>query len=139
MSLTSKSRKESSESNAAQRMGNTMGQHPETGQLYDRDLRADLTSKRADSSDVDPQDVQPIDDEPTNQVANDRGDSDRVEAVRRDTVEDAEMTRDRDSLAEGNITHVKTITASDVVHKDFDGQDSLRRNPDGPIDELGHS
>jgi len=129
MSLTSKSRKESTESNAAQRMGNTMGQHPETAQLYDRDLRSELMSKRADSSDVDPQDVQPIDDEPN---------TDRVEAVRRDTLADAELTRARDS-ADGPVTHLKTISAGEVVHKDFSDDDSLGRNPDGPVDELGHS
>ncbi|MBC3784050.1 hypothetical protein [Spirosoma utsteinense] len=53
MSLSSKSRKESTESNAAQQMHSTMGIHPDLAQLNDKNLDNDLPSRVADSRDVD--------------------------------------------------------------------------------------
>ncbi|SOD98695.1 hypothetical protein [Spirosoma fluviale] len=53
MSVSSNSRKESTESYAAQRMHNTMGIPPELAQLNDKNLDNDLPSRVADSSDVD--------------------------------------------------------------------------------------
>ncbi|HLL96177.1 MAG TPA: hypothetical protein VK404_14450 [Spirosoma sp.] len=53
MSTSSNSRKESTESNAAQQMHNTMGNHPDLAQLNDRSLDNDLPSRVADSSEVD--------------------------------------------------------------------------------------
>ena len=52
MSVSSNSRKESTESNAAQQMHNTMGIHPALGQLNDQNLVNDLPSRVADSSDT---------------------------------------------------------------------------------------
>lgn len=52
MSVSSKMRKESTESNAAQQMHNTMGIHPALGQLNDQYLPNELPSKVADSSDT---------------------------------------------------------------------------------------
>ena len=58
MSVSSNSRKESTESNAAQQMHNTMGIHPALGQLNDQNLVNDLPSRVADSSDTNvPEDV----------------------------------------------------------------------------------
>ena len=53
MSVSSNSRKESTESNAAQQMHSTMGVHPDLAQLNDKNLDNDLPSRVADSSDVD--------------------------------------------------------------------------------------
>jgi len=53
MSVSSNSRKESTESYAAQGMHNTMGIPPELAQLNDKNLDNDLPSRVADSSDVD--------------------------------------------------------------------------------------
>ena len=53
MSVSSNSRKESTESNAAQQMHNTMGIHPALGQLNDQTLVNDLPSNVADSNDTD--------------------------------------------------------------------------------------
>ncbi|GAB2595674.1 hypothetical protein [Spirosoma areae] len=53
MSVSSKSRKESTESNAAQQMHNTMGIHPDLAQLNDKNLDNDLPSRVADSNDTD--------------------------------------------------------------------------------------
>jgi|GEM_PF-2719071 len=132
MSHTSRSRKEGTESNAAKRTYNTMGQHPETSQLYERDLRNELPSKRNSSNDVDPQEVQPIDDE-NNQ---------RVEAVRRDTYEDAELTRDREENSDINSSRYIDEQADQRGLSNAPMDDDLsfkNRNPDGPVDELGHS
>lgn len=52
MSVSSKMRKESTESNAAQQMHNTMGIHPALGQLNDQNLVNDLPSHVAASSDT---------------------------------------------------------------------------------------
>lgn len=68
MSLSSKSRKESTESYAAQRSNNTMGVPPELAQTYDRELNNELLSRKVDTNDVEPTDVQPIDTEPSNQA-----------------------------------------------------------------------
>ena len=58
MSVSSKMRKESTESNAAQQMHNTMGIHPALGQLNDQYLPDELPSKVADSNDTNvPEDV----------------------------------------------------------------------------------
>lgn len=53
MSVSSNSRKESTESNAAQQMHSTMGIHPELGQLNDKGLENELPSRVAGSSDTD--------------------------------------------------------------------------------------
>ncbi|WP_338875698.1 hypothetical protein WBJ53_08730 [Spirosoma sp. SC4-14] len=53
MSVSSKSRKESTESFAAQQMHNTMGIAPELAQLNDKNLDNDLPSRVADSNDTD--------------------------------------------------------------------------------------
>lgn len=53
MSVSSNSRKESTESNAAQQMHSTMGIHPDLAQLNDKNLDNDLPSRVADSSDLD--------------------------------------------------------------------------------------
>lgn len=52
MSVSSNSRKESTESNAAQQMHSTMGIHPDLAQLNDKNLENDLPSRVADSNDV---------------------------------------------------------------------------------------
>jgi len=53
MSVSSNSRKESTESYAAQGMHNTMGIPPELAQLNDKNLDNDLPSRVAGSSDTD--------------------------------------------------------------------------------------
>lgn len=53
MSVSSNSRKESTESNAAQQMHSTMGVHPELGQLNDKSLENELPSRVAGSNDTD--------------------------------------------------------------------------------------
>lgn len=53
MSVSSNSRKESTESNAAQQMHSTMGIHPDLAQLNDTNLQNDLPSRVADSNDTD--------------------------------------------------------------------------------------
>lgn len=53
MSVSSNSRKENTESNAAQQMHSTMGIHPELAQLNDKNLENDLPSRVADSDNVD--------------------------------------------------------------------------------------
>ena len=49
MSVSSNSRKESTESNAAQQMHSTMGIHPDLAQLNDKNLENDLPSRVADN------------------------------------------------------------------------------------------
>lgn len=53
MSVSSKSRKESTESHAAQAMHNTMGIPPALAQLNDKNLDNELPSRVADSNDTD--------------------------------------------------------------------------------------
>jgi len=53
MSVSSNSRKESTESYAAQQMHNTMGIAPELAQLNDKNLDNELPSRVADSNDTD--------------------------------------------------------------------------------------
>jgi hypothetical protein len=53
MSVSSNSRKESTESNAAQQMHSTMGIHPDLAQLNDKNLDNDLPSRVASSNDTD--------------------------------------------------------------------------------------
>lgn len=53
MSVSSNSRKESTESNAAQQMHSTMGVHPDLAQLNDKNLENDLPSRVASSNDTD--------------------------------------------------------------------------------------
>ena len=53
MSLSSESRKESTESYASQARGNVMGVPPALGQLYDRQLENENMSRKAYSDDVD--------------------------------------------------------------------------------------
>ena len=53
MSVSSNSRKESTESSAAQQMHSTMGVHPDLAQLNDNNLENDLPSRVAGSNDTD--------------------------------------------------------------------------------------
>lgn len=53
MSVSSNSRKESTESNAVQQMHSTMGVHPDLAQLNDKNLENDLPSRVAGSNDTD--------------------------------------------------------------------------------------
>jgi len=53
MSVSSNSRKESTESNAAQQMHSTMGIHPDLAQLNDTNMVNDLPSRVASDSDTD--------------------------------------------------------------------------------------
>ncbi|RYC71348.1 hypothetical protein [Spirosoma sordidisoli] len=53
MSVSSNSRKESTESNAAKQMRSTMGIHPELAQLNDKNLDSELPSRVAEISDTD--------------------------------------------------------------------------------------
>ena len=62
MSVSSNSRKESTESYAAQGMHNTMGIPPELAQLNDKNLENELPSRVASSNDTDvPGDLERID------------------------------------------------------------------------------
>jgi hypothetical protein len=61
MSYSSNSRKESTESHAAQQMGNTMGVAPELNQLSKTDRPGvALPSESHESNDVDLEDVEPV-------------------------------------------------------------------------------
>lgn len=53
MSVSSNSRKETTESNAAQQMRSTMGVHPDLAQLNDENLDNDLPSRVADGIRID--------------------------------------------------------------------------------------
>jgi hypothetical protein len=53
MSVSSNSRKESTESNAAQQMHSTMGIHPDLAQLNDKNLDNELPSRVAGGTNVD--------------------------------------------------------------------------------------
>jgi hypothetical protein len=53
MSVSSNSRKESTESNAAQQMHSTMGIHPDLAQLNDKNLENELPSRVTDGTNVD--------------------------------------------------------------------------------------
>jgi len=58
MSVSSNSRKESTESNAARQMRSTMGIHPDLAQLNDTNMVNDLPSRVASSNDTNvPEDV----------------------------------------------------------------------------------
>ncbi|MFD1140672.1 hypothetical protein ACFQ4C_06120 [Larkinella insperata] len=92
MSLSSNSRKESTESYAAQRMGNTMGVAPEQSQLAKTDQPGDLLpSESYQTGEIDVRDLQPVDDEP-NKVQNEGVNSD-TELVE---VSDDAVARDDD-------------------------------------------
>ena len=70
MSVSSNSRKESTESNAAQQMHSTMGIHPALSQLNDTNMVNDLPSRVAESNDTEvPEDV--LDTDATAAVADD--------------------------------------------------------------------
>lgn len=125
MSLSSNSRKESTESYAAQRMGNTMGVAPEQSQLAKTDQPGDLLpSESYRTDDVDPQDVQPIDDDP-NGVRNEASnpDANLVE------VSDEALARDDD----GGLTESKW--SEDRVP----GADWNRDTDESEVKSLGHS
>ena len=70
MSVSSNSRKESTESNAAQQMHSTMGIHPDLAQLNDTNMVNDLPSRVARSNDTD---VPGDDDEATAMADDDTG------------------------------------------------------------------
>lgn len=100
MSLSSKSRKESTESNAAQQMHSTMGIHPDLAQLNDKNLDNELPSRVADSRDVDvPGDV--ADNERL--VAETNDDPNNVDSVKQSTLpidaEDASTDEDNPMIA----------------------------------------
>lgn len=97
MSVSSNSRKESTESYAAQRMHNTMGIPPELAQLNDKNLDNDLPSRVADSSDTDvPGDV--ADAAATAAVADDNDgiSSEAIEESKRASWGQAPMSTDDD-------------------------------------------
>lgn len=86
MSVSSNSRKESTESYAAQRMGNTMGVAPEQSQLAKTDQQGvELPSQANQSSDIELEDVEPVEAQ-ANQVKNDTSEWNDVtdEALARD-------------------------------------------------------
>lgn len=119
MSLTSKSRKESTESHAAQQMRNTMGVHPELAQLNDKNLDNELPSRVADESNVDPEDVQPIDDETT-------------------MADDSAMYSAHHRKTDDIDTRLDSAPMGDDASFDRRATDR-QRNPDGSSAELGHS
>ncbi|RRB00979.1 hypothetical protein [Larkinella rosea] len=89
MSVSSNSRKESTESYAAQQMGNTMGVAPELSQLSKTDRPGtQLPSEANKSSDVELEDVEPVEAQ-ANQVKND--------STEWSDVSDDALARDEDS------------------------------------------
>jgi len=122
MSLSSNSRKESTESYAAQRMGNTQGVAPEQSQLAKTDQPGDLLpSESYRTGEVDVRDLQPIDDEPNN-VQNEATNSDTnlVE------VSDESLARDED----GGLTDSTRVPASSASNWNRDTEETKA---------LGHS
>ncbi|MBD2702249.1 hypothetical protein IC229_16470 [Spirosoma sp. BT702] len=84
MSVSSNSRKESTESYAAQGMHSTMGTPPELSQLNDKNLENELPSRVADSNDTDvPGDVAKIDAENNVESEDDEADRRRIEEAKR--------------------------------------------------------
>ncbi|WP_461097585.1 hypothetical protein [Spirosoma luteolum] len=116
MSVSSNSRKESTESYAAQQMHNTMGIAPELAQLNDKNLDNELPSRVASSNDTDvPGDVAQIDariaenednklpadaEDATTDAENPMNAYQQPEAAADGTVEDADWNR---STQEGAI------------------------------------
>ncbi|GAB3997804.1 hypothetical protein GCM10028807_43770 [Spirosoma daeguense] len=102
MSVSSKSRKESTESYAAQAMHNTMGIPPELAQLNDKNLDNELPSRVADSNDTDvPGDVAKIDAE--NKIeGEDAEDEDRRKSIE----ESKRASWGQASLVEDDTTNV---------------------------------
>ncbi|WP_138995231.1 hypothetical protein [Larkinella sp. C7] len=122
MSLSSKARKESTESYAAQQMRNTMGVAPELSQLSKTDRPGvELPSESHQSNDVEIEDVMPIDDEP-NPVQNDAN-------LNSADVSDQALSRDEDGDLAGTTWNKDRVPGAD-----------WNRDTDKPEQEqLGHS
>ncbi|GAB3717596.1 hypothetical protein GCM10027592_59800 [Spirosoma flavus] len=100
MSVSSNSRKESTESYAAQGMHSTMGTPPELSQLNDKSLENDLPSRVAGSNDTDvPGDVEKIDAENKIEGEDDEADRRRIEEAKR-------ASWGQSSLAQDDTTNV---------------------------------
>jgi hypothetical protein len=122
MSLSSKARKESTESYAAQRMGNTMGVPPELSHLSKTDRPGvELPSESHQSNDVEIEDVMPIDSEP-NSVQDDATPNPAE-------VSDQALSRDEDGGLAGTTWNKDRVPGAD-----------WNRDTDKPEQEqLGHS
>ncbi|GAB3042941.1 hypothetical protein [Spirosoma pulveris] len=97
MSVSSNSRKESTESYAAQGMHNTMGILPELAQLNDKNLDNDLPSRVAGSSDTDvPGDVAEAEATAAVSDENDGISSEAIEESKRASWGQAPMSTDDD-------------------------------------------
>ncbi|WP_133299997.1 hypothetical protein [Larkinella punicea] len=122
MSLSSKARKESTESYAAQRMGNTMGVPPELSHLSKMDRPdVELPSESHQSNDVEIEDIMPIDSEP-NPVRNDANPNPAE-------VSDQALSRDEDGDLAGTTWNKDRVPGAD-----------WNRDTDAPEQEqVGHS
>ncbi|WP_128544385.1 hypothetical protein [Larkinella soli] len=136
MSLSSKARKERTDSYTSQRSDNTMGNPPELNQLHDRDLSAELQSKRLDTNDYTPQDIMPVDGEP-NETANSSHTSDPVEVSDINAARDEDADLYTDKLMDDDASRRSTTypPADDKVP----GADWNRDSEDREVRELGHS
>ncbi len=118
MSVSSNSRKESTESNAAQQMHSTMGIHPDLAQLNDTNMVNDLPSRVASSNDTNvPEDVTEADalaDEDTDEMS-------------KENIEKATSASWGQKPADG---HSAAITETDAIPP---------VNPTGSDKTLGHS
>ena len=120
MSVSSNSRKESTESNAAQQMHSTMGIHPDLAQLNDTNMVNDLPSRVASSNDTDvPEDV--VD---TDALADD---GENAETMSKENIEKATAA----SWGE------KPMTEHNAMILDEDGTPPVQ--PTGSDKTLGHS
>ncbi|MGA0559090.1 hypothetical protein ACO2Q8_20705 [Larkinella sp. VNQ87] len=122
MSLSSNSRKESTESYARQRMGNTMGVAPEQSQLSKTEQPGDLLpSESNDSNDIDVNDILPVEESADSRTNDDV--TDRVE------VSDQNLARDEDGGLTGSKWHEDRVPGAD-----------WNRDTEDPIhEERGHS
>lgn len=107
MSVSSNSRKESTESNAAQQMHNTMGIHPDLAQLNDKNLDNELPSRVADSNDTDvPGDV--------NAAADTVAEADDASGISSADIEESKRASwGQPSVAGENADLNRSITAND--------------------------
>ncbi|MFC5412042.1 hypothetical protein ACFPMF_22145 [Larkinella bovis] len=125
MSFSSNSRKESTESYAAQRMGNTQGVAPEQSQLAKTDQPGDLLPSEAhDSNDVEVSDILPVNEQqtPNRNDANDPA-TNLVE------ITDESLARDEDG----------GLTGSKWSDERVPGADWNRDTEEREREELGHS
>ena len=108
MSVSSNSRKENTESNAAQQMHSTMGIHPELAQLNDKNLENDLPSRMADSDNIN--------------VADDAADAER-------------LTAETDDNTTGRVSAVRSTLPADAEDASTD-EDSPRVAYQRPTDSV---